>query len=113
MESPPFLGVSGGSSDDRDRSLFHDRPRAASSDAGFVTTVKTFAAELLFAGVDCVGPSFGSAAQRRFAHGETGMDDPRNPQTGGEEGIDEETSARPAQGNRKRRTEDGETVKHD
>jgi hypothetical protein len=76
-------------------------------------TVNAFSADLLFPGVDCVGPSFGSAAHRRLAHRQAGMNDPGNPKTGGEEGIDEDTPARSAQGNRERRTEDGKTIKHD
>jgi hypothetical protein len=83
------------------------------SAAAFVATVKTLTAKLFFPGVDRVGPAFGSAAQRRFAHGQTGMNDPGNPETGGEEGIDDNPSARVAQENCERRTEDGETIKHD
>ena len=81
--------------------------------ATVVATVMTFAAELLFPGVDRVGPSFGTAAHRRLAHGQTRMHHPGNPKTGSEDGIDEDTPLRSAQGNRERRTEDGKTIKHD
>jgi hypothetical protein len=83
------------------------------SAAALVATVKTLTAKLLFPGVDRIGPSFSSATQRRFAHGQTGMNNPGKPEAGGEEGIDDNPPARVAQENCERRTEDGKTIKHD
>ncbi len=79
---------------------------------GAVATATAFAAELLFAGVDHVGPAFGSAAHGGLAHGQAGVNDSGNPKTEGEEGIDEDTPPRSANGNRERRTQDGQTIKH-